>query len=108
MDQARMLLCEHPGVETQGLKAARPVAEKRHVGPGDQPARRIETRRSIQVEGQNLLVAVEGMVARMVPPSFSARRLDFDDLGLEVAQEHGGHRPGHALAEVGDADTSVG
>src|SRR5581483_10439548 len=47
-------------------------------------------------------------VAGMVLQPVAARRLDLHHLGLEVAEEHRGHGPRDALAEVGDADSPIG
>jgi len=44
----------------------------------------------------------------MILQPITAGRFDLDDLGLEIAQQHAGHGPRHALREVGDAHAPVG
>src|SRR6185437_10703444 len=78
------------------------------VGAGDQLAGGRWASGGLKVQDEDLLVAVEGEVSRMVLQPVARRRLDLDHFGFEVAQQHGRHGSRDALTEVGDADATVG
>ncbi len=58
---------------------------------------------SLEVEDDAALVAVVGGVGGAVPDG-AAGRVDADDIGALVAQEHGRHGAGDVLAEVDNLD----
>ncbi len=108
VDQPGMGGGEARRVETQGLEPARRRVEQGHVGLGDQVAGRGQVGGRSEVQGQDLLVAVPGLVAGMVLQPVAAGGLDLDHLGPEIPQQHGRHGPGDPLAEVQDAQARIG
>ena len=108
VDQARVGGGQGRGVKAQRLKFAGRVAEQGDIGAGDERASRRQPIERPKVEGQDLFVAVPGVVARMVLQPVAARELDLNHLSFEVAQQHRRHGPGLPLAEIDDTDAPVG
>src|SRR5262249_34525266 len=81
------------------------------IGRAAELLRRRDTLTGLEVEGNALLVAVhrtEGAVVVGLAPHAeriaAVRRLDLDDLGAEVRQQHAGERPAYVVRELQDAD----
>ena len=86
-DETRTVTEQPPPVQAvAGQRAG--VGHQAHVGPGDelrQPAAAAGVRR---VGDDALLAAIPGGEPRQGPRGVACRRLDLDDLGAEVGQEH--------------------
>ena len=76
------------------------------VGPLHQLERDLQALRRLQVERDVALAALaaEERLARQ-PHAVAGDRLDLDDLGAEVADDHRAERPGEVLPEVDEPDT---
>ena len=103
VDQPGIGLRERPGVQAEGLELAGVVVEQGDVGARDEGPRLRHPGLGSQVQSEQVLVAVPGQVTGMILHPVALRRLDLDDVGLEVPQQHGGHGPGQPLGEVDDA-----
>src|SRR5207247_3198901 len=89
------------------------VFEKDVALPDERPKDRLALR-GLEVQGDALLVAVDGHEVRRLaaregrpaPRVVALPRLfDLDDLGAHVAQHHRAERPGEAAGEIQAADT---
>ena len=95
--------------QSQGIHDAGPVVFHQHVGLAGEIHYRLHPFGFLEVEHQAFLVAVERneIMALAVDKRRHdadvvafARRLDFQDLGPQVPQQHGGVRPGqHRLVQ---------
>ena len=109
VDQPRKLLRQRFVVEPERRHEAGPEILEHHVGLADQlEGARLALRR-VDVEHDALLVAVEraekadaepGQLARLV----AARRLDLDDFGAQVGEDHSARRSHDHVREFDDAD----
>ena len=114
---ARMARAERIGLEPQVGGGRRAVVVHEQVGRGEEPVEGDAAVIGAQVEDDPALVAVDrrevgtAAVGRVAPPwrapgagLVARRRLDLDDVGAEVGEEHGGERAGQHPAEVDDPD----
>ena len=100
-------------VEAEPLDHAGAEVLHEHVGAGGEPPDDVGALRSLEVDGERALVAVEveerggeavaavAVGARVVA---RARLLDLDDVGALVGQDHGGPGARQHRGEVDDAD----
>ena len=113
VDQARVQLAKGVVAEAQPRHGAGPEVLQHHVGLGHEPTEDGLSVGRFHVEGQALLVAVDGEkvrrlaagegrpAARVVP---LARFLDLDDLRPHVPQDHRAERAGEHARQVEHAD----
>jgi len=96
IDDARIAFLHHPIVETEPLGRAEPHIVDKDIRRFDQLKERLSCRRSLQVEGDALLVAVNvekvsahaGMARRAERSNWiTLRRLDLDHIRPHVAEE---------------------
>jgi hypothetical protein len=105
------------GLEAETGPGGRPVVVDEQVGRRQQAIERGATIVGLQVEHDAALVAVDAhevraeAVGRVAPPRrppaprlVARRRLDLDDVGAEIGEEHRGERPGQDSAGVDDPD----
>ncbi len=121
-DEARVALQQ--GVDAQAEAVQHPGAEvlHEHVGPVDELEERRLVGVGLEVERDRLLVAVRGQEVRglartLLPDERRAPatrvvaplgHLHLDDARAQVAQHHGGVRPGQRPGEVDDDDVGKG
>jgi len=119
--QVRVTRAQRIGPQAQAGRRGGAVVVHEEVRATQQPVQQLATRIGAQVEHDRSLVAVDrcevraAPLGRVAPPRRSpgARlvavgRLDLDDIGAEVGQQHGGERPGQHAADVDDADAFQG
>ena len=97
MDQPWVCGRQRRGLEVQPGEFARPMVEHHHVRCGEQGAELFAACLIGEVECQAVLVAVPGDIAGLAPCPVAFRRLELQDLGAEIRQQHGGHRAGKPL-----------
>jgi hypothetical protein len=98
-DEGRALLPDHVEVEPEPGQRSRPEVFDHHVRGGGEAARGGEVARPPQVQDRPALAPVEERV-RDTGHARAAGRVDVDDVGALVGEQHGCQRPGHVLAEV--------
>jgi hypothetical protein len=116
-DEGRVSLGEPPCVEAEPAGALPRSVVEQQVAASGQQIQDVAAVRGPQVDDDAPLVAVDGgevgaqAVGGRTPVRRSpgtrlvaAGRLDLDDVGAEVGQEHGGERSGEDAAAVDDAD----
>ena len=96
-----MLLPDRVEVEPEPGQHSRPEVFDHDVGGGREAARGGEVARPLQVQDRPALAPVEERV-RDTGHARAAGRVDVDDVGTLVGEQHGRQRPGHVLAEVDD------
>ncbi len=111
VDEARIERPHGALAETDPLHHPRTEVLHENIGAGDQPAQDLRALRLLEIEGDRPLAAVgrneqgrelAGRVDRLAatPRDVSAERLNLDDVGALVRQEHGGEWAGHHAREV--------
>ena len=116
-DQVRVQLGEPRLAEAHAGEHAGPVVLDQHVGPLEETGQDGLALLGVEIEGDRLLVPVElGEVPRQAVHDRAlpangialARRLDLDDLGAHVAEEHAAERARENAGQVDDAETGQG
>ena len=120
IDQAWIALFQ-PGLsEAEARQHAGPVVLDEHVGPGEQAVQHRLAMRRLEVEGERVLVAVDGhetggLIAdpvlghRVVAGGLAARRpLDLDHLGAQVGQHQPAGGRGENVRQLDHPDAREG
>ena len=115
--KARMAHAERIGLDAKAGSRARPVVVDEEIGVGQQAVEVRAARIGAKVEDDRALVAIDrceiraAPVGRIAPPRrpprarlVALRRLDLDDVGAEVGEEHRRERAGQDAARVDHAD----
>ena len=103
VDQSWMPGRQSLRVQAQGLQLARRTVKHHNIGLLDQ---------SLEAGfgefcGQNPLISVPNLIARMGLQAVPPGGLDLDNLCPEVTQQHGRHRSGHTLGKVENAQALI-
>ena len=107
--------------QAQAIHDAAAIVLDHGVGAVAQPHHQLAALGLLEVDGDRLLVAVDrgevaaeglqlvvGVVGTDDARVVAVERLDLDDLGALVGQQHGAERTGQHLREVDDADPVEG
>ena len=113
IENARLALRYGLVAETEPVEHAGTVALQQHVGTGDQAPQHLLARIRLQIERDRPLAEVGrdriGGVAAVAPaqrprPVALSRRLDLDDVGAVLGQQHAAVGSGHPLAQIDDLE----
>ena len=113
--QARIDFAQCRVIDLQARCDARPVVLHQDVGAANELVEDLAARGALQVDFDAALVAVERQEAAAVRALEAkthrtarlvalAGRLDLDDVGAHVAEQHAAERPRHHLADVEDLE----
>jgi hypothetical protein len=111
VDQRGLARTEPVPAQPEALHHAGSAVLDEDVGLEHERARRVAGRRVLEVERDRALAAIDrrevlGVAVRdrwPLPHRVALGRLDLDDLGAEVGEQHAAERPGRHLAELDDA-----
>ena len=104
VDEVGVDLREVAVAEAQAVHDARDGVLDDHVGAPGEPARRLAALVRLQVEDDALLSPVPHAPGGHGAEGVAAGRLDLDDLGAVVGQDHGRHAGGEPRSEIDDGD----
>ena len=114
-DEPRVARAQRVAVEPPARHQPGTEGLEQHVGALGQPARQLAVALVAEVERDRALVAVQAEVVRrlaVAPRRTPGARvvaavgpLDLDHVGAEVAEQHGGERPGEHAREVRDEES---
>ncbi len=112
IDDVGALAAEGLVVDAEAFGDIGAVVDHDHIAGAGEAADDVAAGGMVEVEGDGLLAAIEGLVGLRLtgqelprqPPRLAVDRLDLDDLGAEVGEEHAAERPGDDLGEVQDSD----
>jgi hypothetical protein len=121
VDQLGEALVQGLVAQAQAIHDAAAIILDHRVGAVAQPHHQLAALGALEVDGDRLLVAVHrgevaaerpelvvGMVGADDPRVVAVERLDLDDLGALVGQQHGAEWAGQHLGEIDDADSIEG
>ena len=106
-DQMRIFPAQFLGAETLLLELAVAEILQKHVGAGEQPVHGLAIFRLVEIEHDAALAAVEQREERRSHAAEAAGlvargRLDLDDLGPELRQDHAAGRPHDHVGHLDD------
>src|SRR5258708_31969216 len=101
-------------MDAEGCHRPRTVILDYDVCRPREPRKGVASTRRLQVNDDAAFAAVDGVEAgtvaadsaRHLARRVARRRLDFDDVGAEVREQHRAERTGHYLGDVEDAKAS--
>jgi hypothetical protein len=107
VDQALVQARQRLGAEAQALHRAALEVLAEDIGTSHEPEHDLAAARVFHVDRQALLVSIEqaeeaGSRAQQPARVVACQRLDLDDLGAQVGQDHPAGRPHHHVGELDD------